>query len=70
MRAMSDAAHARSLPIAQKNSAELVPRKAELGTDFVVAEECNEFDECQDYRDAYGDHVFVIAALVRSAGTR
>lgn len=60
MRAMSDAAHARSLPIAQKNSAELVPRKAELGTDFVVAEECNEFDECQDYRDAYGDHVFVI----------
>ncbi len=60
MRMMADAAHARSLPIAQKNSAELVGRKAELGTDFVVAEECNEFDECQTYRDVYGDHVIVI----------
>ena len=60
MRAMANAAHARSLPIAQKNSAELVGRKSELGTDFVVAEECNEFDECQTYRDAYGDHVIVI----------
>jgi hypothetical protein len=60
MRAMADAAHGSGLPIAQKNSAELVPRKGELGTDFVVAEECNEFDECQTYRDAYGDHVIVI----------
>ena len=60
MREMANAAHARTLPIAQKNSAELVGRKAELGTDFVVAEECNEFDECQTYRDAYGDHVLVI----------
>jgi hypothetical protein len=60
MRAMAESAHASALPIAQKNSAELVGRKAELGTDFVVAEECNQFDECQTYRDAYGDHVIVI----------
>jgi hypothetical protein len=57
---MAEAAHASAMPIAQKNSAELVGRKAELGTDFVVAEECNAFDECQTYRDAYGDHVIVI----------
>jgi len=54
------AAHAARVPIAQKNSAELVGRRAELGTDFAVAEECNTFDECQAYRDGYGDHVLVI----------
>ncbi len=60
MRMFSDAAHARGLPAAQKNSAELVGRKAELGTDFVVAEECNRYSECDTYTDAYGDYVLVI----------
>lgn len=60
MALLSAQAHANGMAIAQKNSSEIVPRKAELGTDFVVAEECNEFDECQDYRDGYGDHVLVI----------
>ena len=54
------AAHGHGLAIAQKNSAELVGRKAALGTDFVVAEECNRFAECGDYTVAYGDHVLVI----------
>jgi hypothetical protein len=48
------------LAIAQKNSAEIVSRRDEMGTDFVVAEECNRWDECQDYIDAYGDVVLVI----------
>lgn len=60
MRLFADAAHARGMPAAQKNSAELVGRKAELGTDFVVAEECNQFTECDTYTAAYGDHVIVI----------
>jgi hypothetical protein len=60
MSLFSQRAHARGLAIAQKNSAELVDRKAELGTDFVVAEECNRYSECDDYRAAYGDHVLVI----------
>jgi hypothetical protein len=60
MRAMSDAAHAAGLAIAQKNSTDLVARKAELGTDFAVAEQCNEFSECDAYRAGYGDHVLVI----------
>ncbi len=60
MKLMADAAHGGELAIAQKNSAELVGRRSELTTDFVVAEECNQFSECQDYRDAYGDHVLVI----------
>jgi len=57
---LSAAAHGRGLAIAQKNSAELVARRAELGTDFVVAEECNRFDECDVYRASYGEHVLMI----------
>lgn len=60
MRLFADRAHARGLAIAQKNSAELVPRRAEMGTDFVVAEECNRYSECDVYTAAYGDHVLVI----------
>jgi hypothetical protein len=60
MSLFSDAAHAAGVPSAQKNSAEIVGRRAELGTDFVVAEECNTYDECDVYTGAYGDHVIVI----------
>lgn len=60
MAMFSARSHAKGMPIAQKNSAELVGRAAELGTDFVVAEECNHFSECQLYRAGYGDHVLVI----------
>lgn len=60
MRSFADSAHARNLAAAQKNSAELVARKAELGTDFVVAEECNTFDECDVYTAGYAEHVIVI----------
>jgi hypothetical protein len=60
MRMFSDTAHAHGLAVAQKNSAELVGNKADMGTDFVVAEECNRYDECGDYTAAYGDHVIVI----------
>lgn len=63
MHMFSAAAHARGLAAAQKNSSELVGRKADLGTDFVVAEECNHYDECGDYMEAYGDNVIVIEYL-------
>lgn len=63
MRLFSTAAHARGLAAAQKNSSELVGRKAEMGTDFVVSEECNHYDECGDYMAAYGKHVIVIEYL-------
>ncbi|HWB77631.1 MAG TPA: endo alpha-1,4 polygalactosaminidase [Nannocystaceae bacterium] len=57
---LSAAAHDGGLAIAQKNSTELVPRKDEMGTDFVVAEECNTYSECGDYIDGYGDAVLMI----------
>jgi len=60
MKLLSAAAHGEGLAIAQKNSTELLGRQDEMGTDFAVAEECNRYDECQDYVDVYGDLVFVI----------
>jgi hypothetical protein len=60
LKLMADMAHAAEVPIAQKNSAELVARKAELGTDFAIAEECNRYTECDTYTAGYGDHVIVI----------
>jgi Glycoside-hydrolase family GH114 len=60
IRMLADEAHALGLAIAQKNSAEIVGRKADMGTDFAVAEECNTYDECGDYTAAYGNHVLVI----------
>jgi hypothetical protein len=60
MRMFSDVAHEHGLAVAQKNSAELVGNKTAMGTDFVVAEECNTYSECGDYMDAYGEHVIVI----------
>lgn len=60
MHLFATAAHRRGLAAAQKNSSELVGRRAELGTDFVVSEECNHYAECGDYMAAYGNHVIVI----------
>jgi hypothetical protein len=57
---LSAKAHASKLAIAQKNSTELVGRRTEMGTDFVVAEECNRYDECGDYMAGYGERVLVI----------
>ena len=60
MALFSAVAHGDGMAIAQKNSVELVPRKAELGTDFVTAEECDRYAECGGYTAGYGDHVLVI----------
>jgi hypothetical protein len=60
MAMFSEAAHAAGLAIAQKNAAELVRRRFELGTDFAVAEECNRYSECGVYVEGYDDLVFVI----------
>ncbi|MFT3695097.1 MAG: endo alpha-1,4 polygalactosaminidase [Kofleriaceae bacterium] len=56
-------AHAAGLAIAQKNSAEIVARRSELGTDFAVAEECDHYSECDSYTAGYQDHVIVIEYL-------
>jgi hypothetical protein len=53
-------AHADRLAIAQKNTSELVGRRAELGTDFAVAEQCVHYQECPSYTAGYGNYVLVI----------
>ena len=60
VRSLADRAHAAGLAVGQKNSAELLARRSETQLDFAVVEQCNEFDECGEFTDAYGDHVYVI----------
>ncbi len=50
-----DRAHAAGLTIAQKNAAELTDEG--LGFDYAVTEECQVYDECDVYTDAYGAQV-------------
>jgi hypothetical protein len=38
----------------------VLERVPDMQTDFAVAEECNRWGECDDYRTVYGDRVFVI----------
>jgi hypothetical protein len=60
IRSLADIAHGLGLAIAQKNSAEIAGRRAEMATDFVVSEECNRWNECSAYINAYGSHVLMI----------
>ena len=58
--ALVERAHAAGLAIGQKNSAELLGRRDETGFDFAVSEQCNEFDECGAFADAYDGSVLVV----------
>lgn len=60
MKMYADTAHALGRPIAQKNAPALVARKAEIGTDFAIVEECNRDNNCETYKTGYGDNVLVI----------
>ena len=51
-------AHDAGLDIAQKNAADLDGRA--LGFDYAVTEQCQVYDECAAYTDAYGDAVVEI----------
>ncbi len=55
---LSAAAHRHHLPVAQKNAVELVSRRTEIGTDFVIAEQCGTWDECAGYVAGYGELVW------------
>lgn len=58
---LSAYAHGKGLAVAQKNDADLSTANARsAGFDFAVAEECADYDECQNYTATYGNHVIVI----------
>jgi hypothetical protein len=60
MRVLTDRAHGLGLAVAQKNSSEITGRRAEMGTDFAVVEECNRYTECDTFTGAYGNEVFIV----------
>jgi hypothetical protein len=53
-------AHARGLAIAQKNAGDYAQVGRRLGFDFAVAEECQHYEECDNYMRAYGRNVIEI----------
>lgn len=54
-------AHAAGLAVGQKNTGELGARgRDEVGFDFAVVEECDQFGECGTFTDVYGDRVIDI----------
>lgn len=54
-------AHEEGLAAAQKNTAELATRgREEIGFDFAVTEECDRWEECEDFAAVYGAHVLNI----------
>jgi len=53
--------HEAGLAAGQKNTGELGTRgKDQIGFDFAVAEECDQFSECSSYTDVYGTRVIDI----------
>jgi hypothetical protein len=53
--------HEAGLAAGQKNTGELGTRgKDQIGFDFAVAEECDQFSECSSYTDVYGARVIDI----------
>lgn len=59
-RILVERAHANGLAFAQKNTAELGRRGPIIGFDLAITENCAVYDECDDYREAYGDYVLQI----------
>nr|WP_307804851.1 endo alpha-1,4 polygalactosaminidase [Streptomyces sp. VRA16 Mangrove soil] len=59
-RLVAERAHAAGLAVGQKNTTDLLPKRAAIGFDFAVAEECGRYDECGAYAAAYGGRVFAV----------
>ena len=58
---LTDHTHELGLVAGQKNTGELGARgKDEIGFDFAVVEECDQFEECGSFTDVYGDAVIDI----------
>ncbi|MBN2525633.1 MAG: endo alpha-1,4 polygalactosaminidase [Deltaproteobacteria bacterium] len=57
---LSDIAHANGLASSQKNAAAFLNDIDKMKTDFAVVEECNRWNECGDFQDAYGDLLFIV----------
>jgi hypothetical protein len=50
MKRLTSIAHANNLAMAQKNAPTML--NVDLGTDFIIVEECMEYEECQQGRNS------------------
>lgn len=64
-----DAAHARGLSMGLKNGPEMAPYAA-LFADWALNEECNQFEECDGYKEFIKRNKAVFQVEYRSNGTR
>ena len=55
-----DRAHADGLAAGQKNGAEVAEQGKALGFDFAIAEQCQQYSECDAYAAVYGGHLIEI----------
>lgn len=53
-------AHADGLAIAQKNDSSMAADGKAIGFDFAIVEECQVYDECDDFTSTYGAQVYEI----------
>jgi hypothetical protein len=53
-------AHADGLAIAQKNDSSMAAKGKAIGFDFAIVEECQVYDECDDFTSVYGTQVYEI----------
>lgn len=52
--------HRAGMTVAQKNAVELLGKRDRIGWDFAIAEDCQRYDECAEFIDAYGDAVLAV----------
>lgn len=58
---LAEAAHGAGLAIAQKNDSSITAsEKTSVGFDFAVVEECERYDECDEYSKVYGKQMYEI----------
>jgi hypothetical protein len=67
-RLLAARAHADGLAVAQKNDASMASRGRSIGFDLAIVEECQEYDECDDFTSVYGSRVYEIE-YVDNGGT-
>jgi hypothetical protein len=55
---LADRTHAADLAVGQKNTVDVSRRQARtVGFDFVIAEQCARYNECDAYRRVHGNHM-------------
>jgi hypothetical protein len=58
---LADRTHAADLAVGQKNTVDVTRRQARtVGFDFVIAEQCARYNECEAYRRVHGNRMIAV----------